>query len=100
MLMHMGVSVLQGTPAELKSSIKGDVVLIESDEPEALRQGVFLHFDKQKCTVVDNYVRTVAADGPKFVSEVAAAFPQAVSGISYHKPTLEDVFMKETGTRL
>ncbi len=100
MLMHMGISVLQGTPAQLKSSIPGDVVLIESDDPEALRQGVFLHFDKQKCTVVDHHVRTIVENGPNFVTQVAAAFPQAVRGISYHKPTLEDVFLKETGARL
>ena len=100
MLMHMGISVLQGTPAQLKSSIPGDVVLIESDDPEALRQGVFLHFDKQKCTVVDHHVRTIVENGPNFVTQVAAAFPQAVLGISYHKPTLEDVFLKETGARL
>ena len=100
MLMHMGISVLQGTPAQLKSSIPGDVVLIESDDTEALRQGVFLHFDKQKCTVVDHHVRTIVENGPNFVTQVAAAFPQAVLGISYHKPTLEDVFLKETGARL
>lgn len=100
MLMHMGISVLQGTPAELKASIPGDVVLIESDDPEALSQGVFLHFDKQKCTVVDHHVRTIVENGPNFVTQVAAAFPQAVRGISYHKPTLEDVFLKETGARL
>ena len=100
MLMHMGISVLQGTPAELKSSIPGDVVLIESDDPEALRQGVFLHFDKQKCTVVDHHVRTIVENGPNFVTQVAAAFPKTVRGISYHKPTLEDVFLKETGARL
>ncbi len=100
MLMHMGVSVLQGTPRELKASIPGDVVLLESADPESLRQGIFLHFDKQKCTVFDNYVRTIVPDGPKFVVEAAAAFQTAVQGISYHKPTLEDVFMKETGARL
>ncbi len=100
MLMHMGISVQQGTPAQLRATIPGDVVLIESDDPEALRQGVFLHFGKQVCTVVDNKVRTIAPDGSKFVAEVAVAFPKAVRGISYHKPTLEDVFMKETGSRL
>ena len=100
MLMHMGVSVLQGTPRELKASMPGDVVLLESADPESLRQGIFLHFDKQKCTVFDNYVRTIVPDGPKFVVEAAAAFQTAVQGISYHKPTLEDVFMKETGARL
>lgn len=100
MLMHMGISVQQGTPSELKASIPGDVVLLESADPEALRQGIFLDFDKQKCTVFDNYVRTIVPNGPKFVVEAAAAFPSAVRGISYHKPTLEDVFMKETGARL
>ena len=100
MLMHMGISVLQGTPRELKASIPGDVVMLESADAEALRQGVFLHFDKQKCTVFDDYVRTIVPDGPKFVVEAAAAFPNALTGISYRKPTLEDVFMKETGARL
>lgn len=100
MLMHMGISVQQGTPSQLRATIPGDVVLIESDDPEAVRQGVFLHFGKQVCTIVDNKVRTIAPDGSKFVTEVAAAFPKVVRGISYHKPTLEDVFMKETGSSL
>ena len=100
LLMHMGISVACGTPAELKRSISGDVVEIESDDAESLRQGVFLHFDKQPCSVVDGKVRTIVADGAKFVVEAAAAFPNAIRGISYRKPSLEDVFLKETGARL
>ena len=69
-------------------------------DAETLRQGVFLHFEKQPCSVVDGKVRTIVPDGAKFVVEAAAAFPNAIRGISYRKPSLEDVFLKETGARL
>ena len=100
LLMHMGISVACGTPPELKKRIAGEVVEIETADPDTLRQGVFLHFDKQPCSVVDGKVRTISADGAKFIIEAAAAFPSAISGISYRKPSLEDVFLKETGAQL
>jgi ABC-2 type transport system ATP-binding protein len=39
-------------------------------------------------------------NGHRFVAEVVEAFPGAISSIALHKPTLEDVFLDETGVSI
>ena len=51
-----GSVVAFGTPAELKSEIGGDVILLESDEPDSLAQRIEQRFGLQP-TVLDHRVR-------------------------------------------
>ena len=87
-----------GTPAELKSEIGGDIILLESNEPEALAQRIEQRFGLQS-TVMDNRVRLEIEQGHRFVTEVVEAFPGEIEGVSVHKPSLEDVFIRRTGHR-
>ena len=41
-----------------------------------------------------------AAEGPHaIVTDVVEAFPGEIEGVSVHKPSLEDVFIRRTGHR-
>jgi ABC-2 type transport system ATP-binding protein len=40
------------------------------------------------------------ADGHRFIAEVVEAFPGTIESVGLHKPTLEDVFLRETGATL
>jgi len=93
-----GSLVALGTPAELKSEIGGDVILLEAREPEALAARVEQRFAVHP-TVLDNRVRLEIESGHRFVTEVVEAFPGEVEGVSIHKPSLEDVFIRRTGHR-
>ena len=87
-----------GTPAELKSEIGGDVILLESHEPDLLAQRIEQRFGLHP-TVLDHRVRLEIESGHRFVTDVVEAFPGEIEGVSVHKPSLEDVFIRRTGHR-
>lgn len=93
-----GSVVALGTPAELKSEIGGDVILLEANDPEALARRIEQRFGLHP-TVLDNRVRLEIESGHRFVTEVVEAFPGEIQGVSIHKPSLEDVFIRRTGHR-
>jgi len=93
-----GSVVALGTPAELKSEIGGDVILLESGEPDSLAQRIEQRFGLRP-TVMDGRVRLEIENGHHFVTDVVEAFPGEIQGVSVHKPSLEDVFIRRTGHR-
>jgi ABC-2 type transport system ATP-binding protein len=93
-----GNVVALGTPTALKSEIGGDVILLESERPEALARGIEGRFGLRP-TVLDNHVRLEIENGHRFVTDVVEAFPGEIEGVSVHKPSLEDVFIRRTGHR-
>ncbi len=100
-ILNAGKLVALGSPAELKSAIGGDVVLLEAvSEAQAaqLAERVAQRFFVAP-VVHGATVRLEHAQGHRFVTEVVEAFPGLVEGISVAKPSLEDVFIQRTGHR-
>ena len=95
-LLHQGRIVAEGTPAELKGEIGGDVVVLEVADPPAMERRVAARFGLA-ARVVDGKVRVEIANGHRFITEVVEAFPGEIESVALHKPTLEDVFVHETG---
>lgn len=95
-LLHQGRIVAQGSPQELRSRIGGDVVVLESAQTQDLASGIERRFGVTP-TVVDGQVRVEIGNGHRFIAEVVEAFPGAIDSVGLHKPTLEDVFVHETG---
>jgi ABC-2 type transport system ATP-binding protein len=97
-LLHQGRVVAEGTPAHLRSRIGGDVVVLEpaGTEAAALAQRIETRFGL-KPSVMDGVLRVEIANGHRFITEVVEAFPGAIDSVGLHKPTLEDVFVRETG---
>ncbi len=93
-----GSVVALGTPAELKSEIGGDVILLEANQPDSLAQHIEQRFGLHP-TVLDHRVRLEIENGHRFVTDVVEAFPGEIEGVSVHKPSLEDVFIRRTGHR-
>jgi ABC-2 type transport system ATP-binding protein len=93
-----GSVVALGTPSELKSEIGGDVILLETEQPEPLARQIERRFGLRP-TVMDNQVRLEIESGHRFVTDVVEAFPGEIQGVSVHKPSLEDVFIRRTGHR-
>lgn len=97
-ILSHGKLVALGTPLALKQEIGGDVVLLETTNPDALAQRI-----RQKYSVpalaLDGKVRLELENGHQFVPEVVEAFPGEIDSISVSKPTLEDVFIRRTGHR-
>jgi ABC-2 type transport system ATP-binding protein len=97
-ILNLGEIVGLGTPAELRSQIGGDVVMLEAGDPAALAQRIEERF-KIATTVLDGKVRLEIKDGLKFVTAVAETMPGMIQSVSISKPTLDDVFISRTGHR-
>jgi ABC-2 type transport system ATP-binding protein len=98
-LLHQGNIVAQGTPHELRSSIGGDVVVLEAADAKSLAEGIERRFG-MKPTVSDGQVRIEIQNGHRFITDLVEAFPGAIDSVGLHKPTLEDVFVRETGASI
>ena len=97
-ILNEGRIVGLGTPAELKSSIGGDVVVLEARDPQSLAARVTARFGVAPA-VLNGKLRLELDNGHRFASNVIEAFPGEVQAISVSKPTLEDVFIDRTGHR-
>lgn len=97
-ILSAGKVVALGTPAELRSQIGGDVIVLETDNPESLSVRLEQRFGGS-ATVLDGKVRMERREGHRFVTDIVEAFPGEIQSISVSKPTLEDVFIDRTGHR-
>ena len=96
-IMNEGNLVALGTPAELKSEIGGDVILLDSARDAAmLADHIRSRFDVE-AVVLGNQVRIEREGGHRFVPDLVEAFPGEIQAISVSKPALEDVFIHRTG---
>ena len=96
-IMNEGNLVALGTPAELKSEIGGDVVLLDAAQDAALLAERIRARFHVETTVFENQVRIEREGAHRFVTEVVEAFPGEVESLSVSKPALEDVFIRRTG---
>ena len=106
-IMDHGKIVAQGTSKELKQQIAGDSVLFSfKNDGEIIDKAITL-FKKQP------YVREVTKEGEQvrlYVTDSAAALPEllrlldkeniAVKTMALSEPTLDDVFLRQTGRSL
>ncbi len=96
-IMNEGNLVALGTPAELKSEIGGDVILLEaSRDAGILAEHIRARFHVA-ATVLGSQVRIEQEAGHRSVPDVVEAFPGEIQAISVSKPALEDVFIHRTG---
>lgn len=96
-ILNEGNLVALGTPAELKSEIGGDVIILEATRDAALLAARIRARFLVETTVLENQVRIERENGHRFVTDVVEAFPGEIEGISVSKPALEDVFIRRTG---
>ena len=107
MIMDHGQIVAEGTPRDLKRQVSGDSVLLSlHDEGGALARARLL-------ISAEPYVRELTTDGDQlrlYVEDGSAALPGllrlldreriALKSISLSEPTLDDVFLHQTGRSL
>ena len=55
---------------------------------------------RELARLVTAWSLSVPANGHRFITEVVEAFPGSIESVGLHKPTLEDVFLRETGAAL
>jgi ABC-2 type transport system ATP-binding protein len=96
-ILHEGNLVALGTPAELKSEIGGDVIMLDAaQDASLLAEHIRIRFPVH-ATVLGSQVRIEREGGHRFVPDLVEAFPGEIQAISVSKPALEDVFIHRTG---
>lgn len=97
-ILDRGRLVALDSPGALKARIGGDVVSARSKDPERLREQIQERFGGNPI-IVDGTVRIERPRGHEFIAQLIEAFPGQIEAITLGKPTLEDVFIHETGHR-
>ena len=106
-IVDHGQIVAEGSPRELKRRVAGDAIVITmKDHDVASGRGLALLSDKA-------FVREISADGDQlrlYVEDGGAAMPEllrvldseqiGIKSMSLSEPTLDDVFLRQTGRSL
>jgi ABC-2 type transport system ATP-binding protein len=106
-IMDHGVIVTRGTPRELKNEIAGDAVIIEPKDDGMALETI------QDCLKSLSIVRDARREGETirvYVDDGARSLPKiftlleaqgvSIESISLSRPSLDDVFLRETGRSL
>jgi ABC-2 type transport system ATP-binding protein len=95
-ILHQGKLVAIAPPAELKSEVGGDVIVVRTASPEILQRKILARF-KLKSRLVDGAIRIEKLRAHELVRDLIDAFGEEIESVSFGKPTLEDVFVHLTG---
>ena len=95
-ILDRGQLVALGSPDELRHSVGGDCLTIQTAQPNELSEKLSQRFDVSPRRIGDA-LRIEREAGHELLRDIVAAFPDEISAISLAKPTLEDVFIARTG---
>lgn len=103
-ILNKGRIVAIGTPEKLKATVGGEVLELQSHEAKRLRAGIAEKFGGEPLLVGTDTVRVETSrvdgqPGARLLVDVIEAFPGLVESGKVGKPTLEDVFVRCTGSR-
>ncbi len=97
-ILDHGKLVCAGRPTELRARIGGDVIAIQAKQPDSLARRIEEQLGKAVRQAGDTLVLE-HSDGGALLAELSERFKDEVVSIRLSKPTLEDVFLRETGHR-
>ncbi|MGM0577303.1 MAG: ATP-binding cassette domain-containing protein [Myxococcota bacterium] len=99
-VLDRGRVVAEGTPEDLKSNLRGDRVVLEGDDPEALAAAVEEHLGLSP-HVDGREVHVTCERGHEVVVRIVEALPPGrLNAVSVRRPGLGDVFLERTGNTL
>ncbi|MFC0508000.1 ATP-binding cassette domain-containing protein [Micromonospora costi] len=105
-IMDHGEVVAEGTPADLKREISGDVVQVGLDTattPQAAQALDGEPYVKKLETAEEGGLRLYVDEGATAIPQILRRLDQAglaLSSIELHRPSLDDVFLTKTGRSL
>jgi ABC-2 type transport system ATP-binding protein len=97
-ILSAGRLVALGAPGELRAAVGGDSITIETDQPASLAAEIQQRLG-HATQVVDGSVRLESPDGHRLIARIVETFPGRIHALRLGKPTLDDVFIAQTGHR-
>jgi ABC-2 type transport system ATP-binding protein len=106
-IMDHGKIVASGTPRELKKEISGDAIIVKPKNAEKMIKQIQTLLSGQsyirEARVEDDAIRLYVSDGTKALQKVfdlLEAKKIEIDTVSLSEPSLDDVFLKQTGRSL
>lgn len=93
-----GRMIAEGGPGELKRSVGGDVMVIQTRSPGEVSEKLKAELQLTP-EVLDGQVRITVERGEELVSDVYRCLGELADSLTLGHPTLEDVFVAHTGQR-
>lgn len=97
-ILDRGRIVALGTPEELRSRIGGDIVTIHSPKAASVAMEVE-RLAGHRPTITGDILRIETEQGHELISRILSTMATDITSLGIAKPTLEDVFVRETGHR-
>jgi ABC-2 type transport system ATP-binding protein len=85
-----------GTPSELKAMVGGDVVTVTTRDDEAAAQEIS-RIAGVPAMASGGALRFEVPDAAGFVPRLVRESPVEITSVAFHRPSLDDVFLKLTG---
>jgi ABC-2 type transport system ATP-binding protein len=97
-ILHQGSLVALDAPRALTQELGGEVVYLDTDQPEQLAERVR---SRLGCAAeaLEGSVRVEHERAHELVADLFRAFPDAIRSVTLRRPSLEDVFIRRTGHR-
>jgi len=95
-ILNEGRLVALGKPEELKRKLSGEVIQLKAKHPDKLLSVLEseLHL---KCQKLGESIRIEKDNAHEWIPRIVERFAGEIESVTLSKPTLEDVFIKETG---
>jgi ABC-2 type transport system ATP-binding protein len=98
-IIDAGQIVAIDTPSALKESVGKDTIRIQTDDDE-LAIARLRELYELEPTISEGHVTFGIASGEAFVPRLFAELGVAIKSVNVNRPTLDDVFMKYTGSSI
>jgi len=99
-IMDYGKIIALDTPTKLKETLEGDVVIVKTNNPDALSVLATEKMGLQKTRLVNGTVEITVRNGESILPRIVDTATQNkihIESISLREPNLEDVFLHYTG---
>ncbi len=94
-----GKIVAMDTPDKLKEGVGGDIITMQTDNNDQAIAYIKDHFS-QDVRIDEKKIKAVVKDGDEVLPKLIRELPQQVQSIELKQPTLDDVFIKLTGSKI
>lgn len=98
-IIDRGKIVALDTPENLKKQVGGDIIIMQSEEKEKLKNEIKTKYNLEP-KEEDEALQIEVADAETFMPRLFNELDSKIKSIEMRRPTLDDVFLKLTGKRI
>ncbi len=98
LILDDGSIVARGTPAQLRSEVGAELILMKGRDPDALLASLTASYDFPIYRI-DDTIRVECNNASTLLPELLRLYGASVELVQLSRPSIEDVYVKKTGHR-